>query len=121
MLSKSRDVIVLLTSEFKSHEEDLNTLYANLEWRHAWNNFKTNSSERNLIVINFDQLKARDFDVSPLKAFLRLKMTLDFADRSHSLMGDLLARIGPPSRVNKKPIYKQTHKDHTQFIELYFE
>lgn len=121
MISESRDVIVLLTSEFKSHEEDLNTLYANLEWRHAWNNFKTNSSERNLIVINFDQLKARDFDVSPLKAFLRLKMTLDFADRSHSLMGDLLARIGPPSRVNKKPIYKQTHKDHTQFIELYFE
>eukprot|EP00105_Crassostrea_gigas_P035225 XP_019919373.1 PREDICTED: uncharacterized protein LOC109617541 [Crassostrea gigas] len=121
MLSKSRDVIVLLTSEFNSDEENLNTLYANLEWRHAWNNFKTNSSERNLIVINFDQLKAGDFDVSPLKAFLRLKMTLDFADRSHSLMRDLLARIGPPSRVNKKPIYKQTHRDHTQFIELYFE
>ncbi|XP_052716920.1 uncharacterized protein LOC128189375 [Crassostrea angulata] len=120
MLSKSRDVIVLLTSEFKSGEEDLNTLYANLEWRHAWNNFKTNSNERNLIVINFDQLRAGDFDVSPLKAFLRLKMTLDFADKSHRLMEDLLARIGPPSRVNKRPLYKQTHRDHTQFIELYF-
>lgn len=121
MISESRDVIVLLTSQFKSDEEDLNTLYANLEWRHAWNNFKTNSCERNLIVINFDQLKSGDFDISPLKAFLRLKMTLDFADRNHRLMGDLLSRIGPPSRVNKKPIYKQAHRDHTQFVELYFE
>ena len=121
MLSKSRDVIALLTTEFIATENDLNTFYTNLEWRHGWNKFMQDSSERNLIVINFDQLKTREFTPSPLKAFLRLNMTLDFADRDHTLMKDIMTRLGRPSRVNRKPVYKQTHRDKSHFIELYKE
>ena len=118
-LSESRDIIVLLTSEFIYAEQDLNTVYANLEWRHGWNKFKRNSRERNLIVINFDQFKPKEFTTSPLKAFLRLNMTLDFADRDHTLVKDILSRLGRPSRVNRKPMYRQTHRDNSQFIKLY--
>lgn len=63
----------------------------------------------NIIIVNYDQLQTRVFPVGPLKAYLRLGLDIDFANRKHSLLREVRDRLGLP---NHKPKPKWADKKY---------
>nr|XP_022294587.1 uncharacterized protein LOC111104740 [Crassostrea virginica] len=95
-VAHSRNYIILLSWKFTKQGGD--EIWQGIEWRHIWTNFKNQSDLKNIIVINYAQLRPRDFEVSPIRAFLGLNLSLDFANRKHTLLEDICLRLG---RANK--------------------
>ena len=110
-MNTCRHVIIMLSSDYLAPtEEDCNYLHTTLEWRHAWNLFRRSDRMR-LIIINYDQVRTVDIEKRQLQAFVRLRETLDFSNRNHSLLDEVRHRLGIPWRntglKNAKPRYFQ--------------
>lgn len=102
-VGNSRNYIVLLSWNSLGNGSD--EAWQNLEWRYIWNNFKRQPHLKNIIIINYAQFRSCDFVPSPIKAFLRLKLTLDFANRKHQLLRDVQMRLGTANElVCTKPL-----------------
>lgn len=113
-ISKSRNFLIILSSDYTKEDED--SIWTNIEWKHAWNLFKEDSRVRNIIIVNYDQLQTRVFPVGPLKAYLRLGLDIDFANRKHSLLREVRDRLGLPNHEHRfpklgpaKPIFLPKH------------
>lgn len=94
-INDSRNFLVVLSSDYTDEDED--TIWTNIEWKHAWNLFKEESHVRNIVIINYDQLQTKVFPIGPLKAYLRLGLDIDFANRKHNLLREVRDRLGLPN------------------------
>jgi hypothetical protein len=95
-IRESRNVIVILSSDYI--DEDNDTIWTRIEWKHAWNFFKEDSCLRNLIIINYDHLRTNTFPIGPFKAYLRLGLAIDFSNRKHKLLVEVKERLGLPNK-----------------------
>ena len=96
---KSQNSLVILCKHYKHGS----TTWTKLEWKYIWHNF-LDKLDRNVIVINFDQIDtAEDMD-QRLRAFLRLEYDIDFSNRNHDLVSKNNLRLGRPliPQVQKK-------------------
>lgn len=98
-INDSRNFLIVLSSDYT--DEDENTIWTNIEWKHAWNLFKEESHVRNIVIINYDQLQNKVFPIGPLKAYLRLGIDIDFANRKHSLLREVRDRLGLPNHEHR--------------------
>jgi hypothetical protein len=71
------------------------TMWTQIEWKYIWHSFKE-QLERNIIIVNFDQIEVGDKMYIQLRTFLRLGDDIDFSDRNHNLMKEVKKRLGPP-------------------------
>jgi hypothetical protein len=94
-INNSRNQIVILSADYTNHDGE--NIWTQIEWKHTWNNFKQDSYIKNIIVVNFDQLRRKDFEVGPLKAFLGLSLALDFSNRRHQLFDEIKRLLGIPN------------------------
>ncbi|XP_062588067.1 protein toll-like [Saccostrea cucullata] len=93
----SRNFIVILSSDYISDDDD-DTIWTQIEWKHAWNCFKEESNVRNKIIINYDHLRSSIFPIGPFKAYLRLGLAIDFSNRKHKLLEEVEERLGLPNK-----------------------
>ena len=106
-MNSCRHVIILLSSDYFAPNADNNDyLLTTLEWRYAWNLFRHSGLLR-LTIINYDQMRAVDIQNRQLKAFVRMRETLDFSNRNHTFFDEVKHRLGAPWRStglkNAKP------------------
>ena len=94
-IKESRNYLVVLSSDYTDEDDD--SIWTNLEWKHIWNSFKEESRVRNIIIINYDQLRATVFPIGPFKAYLRLGLAIDFANRKHKILEEIRERLGLPN------------------------
>ncbi|KAK3086884.1 hypothetical protein FSP39_024876 [Pinctada imbricata] len=102
-MDQSRNFLIFLSEEYLNDldtSDSIEGIRNHLEWRHAWNSYR-NSKERRLIIINYGQNRLCEIRRKNLKAFLRVGKVLDFANKKHSLMIDLIELLGPPLRQFK--------------------
>ncbi|XP_061166368.1 protein toll-like [Saccostrea echinata] len=92
----SRNFIVILSSDYINDDND--TIWTRIEWKHAWNCFKEESNVRNKIIINYDHLRSSIFPTGPFKAYLRLGLAIDFSNRKHKLLEEVEERLGVPNK-----------------------
>ena len=72
--------------------------WTEIEWKYIWHKFKDHL-ERNIIVVNFDQVEANN-NVDPrLRAFLRLDYDIDFSNRKHDLINKVKQQLGSPLKA----------------------
>lgn len=112
-ISKSRNFLIILSTDYT--KEDYESIWTNIEWKHAWNLFKEESRVRNLVIVNYDQLQTKVFPVGPLKAYLRLGLDIDFANKKHKLLREISERLGEP---NHNCLSTREPSDEIEMIEL---
>lgn len=94
-MSNSRVYIILLSDDYLLGSEEP---WSSIEWRHAWNKFKQESNKHNIIIINYDFKRPREFPKGTLKAMLNLEIALDFSNQDRRLHQNICTRIGTPNR-----------------------
>ena len=92
-MEKCRNFIVFASADYFDSEQ----LWCNMEWRHAWN-FYTQSIQSRLIFVNYDQLRSCDVQQSSARAFVRLRIYEDFANRRHDFLPNVVRKLGPVTR-----------------------
>ena len=92
-MTKCRNFIVFASADYFDPEQ----LWCNMEWRHAWN-FYTQSLHSRLILVNYDQLRSCDVPHSSARAFVRLRIYEDFANRRHDFLPNVVRKLGPVVR-----------------------
>lgn len=110
-VGKSRNYIVLLSG--KITENGCDEMWQGMEWRYIWNNFKSQPNSKNIVIINYAQLRPSDFEISPIRAFLALNVCIDFANRKHMMLKNICLRLGNPNkfvRSNEIILPKSTYK-----------
>lgn len=95
-VGKSRNYIVLLTGKFT--ENGCDEMWQGMEWRYIWNSFKSQPHLKNIVIINYAQLRPYDFEISPIRAFLALNFCIDFANRKHMMLKNICLRLGNPNK-----------------------
>ncbi|XP_063404472.1 protein toll-like [Mytilus trossulus] len=88
-ITNSRNFLIILS---KTYEDDDN-IWMKLEWKYIWHHFY-NNRDRRIVIINYDLID-RPVDLK-LKAFIRLGLDVDFANRRHILMDEVKLRLGLP-------------------------
>ena len=90
----SKHYIILLCDYYKNGGMP----WTEIEWKYIWHKFKDHL-ERNIIVVNFDQVEANN-NVDPrLRAFLRLDYDIDFSNRKHDLINKVKQQLGSPLKA----------------------
>lgn len=109
-VASSRHFIIIICDSYL----DEDSIHTSIEWKYIWNSFRQTPS-KNIIIINFGLLDTSAVSNPKMKAFLRLGLDLDFANRTRSLLKDVSCRLGPPMRskrkkdLNAKTIFKGTN------------
>ena len=87
----TRNYIVIPCDDYKVG----GTPWTKIEWKYIWHSFKE-QLERNIIIVNFDQIEVGDEMHKQLRAFMRLGHDIDFSNINHNLMKEVKKRLGPP-------------------------
>ena len=87
----TRNYIVIPCDDYKVG----GTPWTQIEWKYIWHSFKE-QLERNIIIVNFDQIEVGDEMHKQLRAFIRLGHDIDFSNINHNLMKEVKKRLGPP-------------------------
>lgn len=90
-ITNSRIFLVILSKTY----EDYDNIWTNLEWKYIWNYFY-NNKDRKIVIINYDLIDC-PVDLR-LKAFIRLGLDVDFANRRHILLDEIKQKLEVPSR-----------------------
>ncbi|KAK3085799.1 hypothetical protein FSP39_008835 [Pinctada imbricata] len=85
----SKNVIVFLSEDYISDD----STWSVIEWRLAWNAYRS-CHDKEIILINFDQMRACNVENVAAKAFIRLGLFVDFANKKHELMKSIMNRLG---------------------------
>ncbi|XP_033755675.1 slit homolog 1 protein-like [Pecten maximus] len=93
-MGRSKFVLMLFSNNEKN-------VFWDLEWKRAWYLY-TRYQIKNIILINFDILDYESVTHPVLRAFVRLGMSLDFANMKQSLPVDIKKKLGCPSRINRR-------------------
>ncbi|CAC5386762.1 unnamed protein product [Mytilus coruscus] len=93
-INRSKNYLVILCDDY------LDDQWKEMEWKYIWHSFHKNL-ERNIVLVNFDQLETTDIVNSRLKAFLRLTLDMDFSDRNNTFLVDIQDKLGPPMRYGR--------------------
>ena len=91
----SKNYIVFLCDCYKC----IGTPWLELEWKYIWHTFK-NYCQRNIIIINYDQVGSEKNVEPRLRAFLRLRYDIDFSNRKRDLLKNVKEQLGPPLKTN---------------------
>ena len=99
---RSRNYLVVLSSEFVNESEDNTYSHTNilsrchLEWKTAWNHFR-NYDDKKIVVINYDYIRKKTLGCDPpLRAFLRMQYRVDFSNRHKDIEKEIKRQLGPP-------------------------
>lgn len=124
----SRNFILILSSDYiDENDENMDTIWTRIEWKHTWNCFKDESYLRNLIIINYDHLRKSTFPIGPFKAYLRLGLAIDFSNRKHKLLEEVRERLGLPNKhyspeqlgfTSSKPKFSFKHYQQQFYPEI---
>ncbi|CAC5385266.1 unnamed protein product [Mytilus coruscus] len=88
-ITNSRNFLVILS---KTYEYDDN-IWTKLEWKNIWHHFY-NNKDRRIVISNYDLIN-HPIDLK-LKAFIRLGLDVDFANRRHILLDEVKLKLGLP-------------------------
>lgn len=87
----SRKYLIILCDYYQQND----ITWTQIEWKYIWCHFRQ-YMERNIIVINFDQLETSEQTDPKLRAFVRLGYDIDFSNRKHDLFVTVKSRLGAP-------------------------
>ncbi|CAC5385243.1 unnamed protein product [Mytilus coruscus] len=92
MISTINNCRNFLVIPSKTYEYDDN-IWSKVEWKYIWNYFY-NNKDRRIVIINYDLI---DHPVDlKLKAFIRLGLDIDFANRRHIRLDEIKLKLGVP-------------------------
>ena len=98
----SRNYLVVLSNEFVNESEDNKYSESNilsrchLEWKTAWNYFRS-YKDKKIVVINFDHIRKHELKSIPtLRAYIRTKYRVDFSNRNKNIADEIRRQLGPP-------------------------
>ncbi|XP_062615235.1 protein toll-like [Saccostrea cucullata] len=83
------------------------------EWRHSWNIFYLKKN-RNIAVVNYDQLRVRDIEQRQIRAFFRLGLAIDFSNRKLMIFDEIYERLN----LKKTSFEANRNIYHTKVIGL---
>lgn len=115
-ISRSKNFVVILCDYYNID----GTRWTDMEWKFIWHKFKQHK-ERNIIVINFDQLELKDIIDRKLRAFVRLGYDIDFSNRKRTLIQEVKLRLGSPLQAScsdrsNKPRLKLQYLRKQQYV-----
>ncbi|VDI12885.1 Hypothetical predicted protein [Mytilus galloprovincialis] len=111
-INRSKNYIVILCDDY------LGDQWKEKEWKYVWHSFHKNL-DRNIVLVNFDQVETSDIVNSRLKAFLRLTLDIDFANRNNTFLEDIQDKLGPPMRYGRVLRNAKTkYVTKTEHVEL---
>lgn len=115
-ISRSNNFVVILCDYYNLD----GTRWSEMEWKFIWHTFKQHI-ERNIIVINFDQLEMKDTIDRKLRAFVRLGYAIDFSNKKHTLIREVKQRLGSPLQAScsdrsSKPRFRHQYLRKHKYI-----
>lgn len=87
----SKNYIIILCEKYSTSKAHCTTI----EWKLIWNSFRENT-DKQIIILNFDQMDSCDVENTRLRAFLCVGLDIDFSNRNYQLLKSVKKRLGDP-------------------------
>lgn len=101
ILDKTKNFLLVLSESYLEYKnEESGRAWTENEWKYGWNKFKHDKNKK-IVVINYDHVSSFDVSHLQIKAYLRVGVTVDFANREGKIMEEIYNKLGPPQGTFK--------------------